>query len=120
MENEKYTIPEGFEEGIGINFADGERKFIDLEFEDGESGEYMVVDIIEADGRDYIVLTPEADFDNDDETLLLYYRYDEDENGEPILGQIESDEEFDKVLDAFEAVMDEIEYDQMADEMDGE
>ena len=38
MENEK-NIPEGFEEGIGINFADGERKFIDLEFEDGESGE---------------------------------------------------------------------------------
>ena len=30
--------------------------------------------------QDYIILTPEADFDNDDETLLLYYRYDEDEN----------------------------------------
>ena len=39
---------------------------------------------------------------------------------EPVDSPAESDEEFDKVLDAFEEVMDEIEYDQMADEVDGE
>ena len=106
------------DEGFDINFDDGERKFIDLEFDNGETGEFMVIDIIEVGKREYIILTSEEEFDKGEITDLLYYRYSEDANGDPILDMIESESEFNKVTKAFEAELEEIEYDQMADEMD--
>ncbi len=99
-----------------INFDDGERKYLDLDFGDGPE-EFLVVDIIEAAGRHYIAVTSEKDF-GDDEPQLLWYRYDEDEDGEPILDLIPDDEEFGRVLDAFAEIVDEIDQDALTDEAD--
>ena len=101
-----------------INFDDGERKYLDLDFGDGPE-EYLVVDIIEAAGRNYIAVTAEEAFGGE-ETDLLWYRYDEDEEGEPVLDMIETDEEFALVLDAFARIVDEIDMDEMTDAADAE
>lgn len=101
-----------------INFEDGERKFINLEFENGEEREYMVVDIVEgSNGIQYIILIDEQDVGQMDPPML-YYRFSVDEEGDPILDMIETDEELEIAISAFEEVLDDVDYDIMADELD--
>ena len=49
--------------------------------------------------------------DNDEE--VIFYRYFEDEEGNPSLENIDSDDEFDAVSDRFDELLDEEEFDQM-------
>ena len=48
------------------------------------------------------------------------YRYSEDENGQPNLENIEDDDEYEIVADAFDELLDEQEYDELVgeDELD--
>ncbi|MDD2496986.1 MAG: DUF1292 domain-containing protein [Desulfitobacteriaceae bacterium] len=79
--------------------------------EEGKEHAFEVLDIIGVDGAEYAVLMPvEEDEDYDtDEAIIL--KIGQDENGEEILYEIEDDEEWEKVADA---------YDEMIDETDGE
>ena len=47
---------------------------------------------------------------DEEESGCYLYQYDEDENGEPILGYIEDDAVLEKVIDEFEPVMTKEEY----------
>ena len=51
-------------------------------------------DIFDVDNQNYIALVP---VDNDDE--VIFYRYFEDEEGNPSLENIDHDDEFDAVSD---------------------
>jgi len=44
---------------------------------------------------------------------VIFYRYFEDEEGNPSLENIDSDDEFDAVSDRFDELLDEEEFDQM-------
>ena len=69
-------------------------------------------------GNNYIALLP---VDAEDDSDFFLYRYKVDDEGEIELEDIESDEEFDEASEAFDAVLDEMEYDEMFDdEEDGE
>ena len=79
-----------------------------------------IFDVEEIEGKEYIALLRE---DNDE---VLIYEYSEDENEEPILANIESDDDYDKVESAFMALLDvdeedieELE-DELLDELDKE
>lgn len=87
---------------------------VTLELEDDTTMECAIMTILEVDNQDYIVLVP---VDEDDEPMeggdVFIYRYSEDADGTPALGNIEDDEEFEKVSDRFDEFLDEQTFDSM-------
>ena len=96
---------------------DEERDTITLTFDDGTEAECLVWGFVDVDGQSYISLLPMQEED-DEEGGCYLYQYDEDENGEPILGYIEDDALLDRVIDAFDKMFDEEEskYDEIVTE----
>lgn len=91
---------------------DLDEMFVTLSFDDGTEEECEVITIFEANGgKDYIALIPVANKDND-ESDIYFYRYLEDESGEPELENIEDDDEYDAVIDAFDEMLDEAEFEE--------
>ncbi|MEY8332917.1 DUF1292 domain-containing protein [Lachnospiraceae bacterium 47-T17] len=87
---------------------------VTLDLDDGTSTECAILTILEVDGQDYIVLVPVDENDEPvEEGEVFIYRYFEDADGTPTLGNIESDEEFEKVSERFDEFLDEQEYDAM-------
>ncbi len=69
--------------------------------EDNNEHDFNVVDIIEVDGSEYAILLP-VDEDTDEAVIL---KFDKDEDGEEFLVEIDSDEEWEKVADAWEELV---------------
>ncbi len=82
-----------------------------LTFEDGSEQNCLVLSIFELTDyeQDYVALMPEDEVDAEESTVYLY-RYNEDENGEPQLGDITDEDEYEAVTDAFEEILDEEEF----------
>jgi uncharacterized protein YrzB (UPF0473 family) len=88
---------------------------VTLILEDDTECECAVVRIFAAADKDYIALLPiEGDAAESDEVYL--YRYSENEQGEPVLENIESDEEYEAVADAFDEELDAMEYEELYSE----
>lgn len=90
-----------------------EEGFITLSLDDGKELECRVLTILEADGRDYIVLYPLDESYQTEEGEVFIYRYSETETGEVDLQNIEDDEEFEIVSDVFDEFLDSCEYDEL-------
>ncbi|MBE6014032.1 MAG: DUF1292 domain-containing protein [Lachnospiraceae bacterium] len=88
---------------------DLDEMFVTLTFDDGGEEECEVVTIFEAAGKDYIALIP-VDKMEDEDSEIYFYRYQEDEQGNPSLENIEDDDEYDAVVDAFDELLDEAEF----------
>jgi len=85
-----------------------DRETITLLDESGEQAEFEVLGVITVEDNDYAILVPL----DDDEEQAYIFRIDTDENGEEILSQVEDDEEFEMIRDAWEALCeDELELD---------
>ena len=95
-----------------------EEMTVTLTLEDVSEIECAVLTIFEADGKDYIALLPLDDVEADEGEVYLY-RYSEID-GQPELENIESDEEYEIVADAFDEFLDAQEYDEIVgeDELD--
>lgn len=96
MANEDYMNE--FEEGT-----------VTLTLDDGKEVECGIVAVFPVGDNDYIALLPLND-DEAEEGEVYLYQYFEDENGEPSLGNIEDDEEYEAVADAFDELMDSEEF----------
>lgn len=95
-----------FEEDV-----EDEDLFVTLSLDNDVTCECKVLTIFEADEQDYIVLLPlNEDGSEPDESDVYIYRYYEDENGDPHMENIESDEEFEIVSDRFDEFLDELAY----------
>lgn len=81
---------------------------VSITLEDDTVIDCVVLSIFDVDGKDYIAVMPEEG--NEDEGIVYLYRYNELENGEPELTNIETDEEYEIVSDAFDEILDEQEY----------
>ena len=97
-----------------------EEMTVTLMLDDGREEECMVLTILEVEAeaghpRDYIALMPMADADADEGDVYLY-RYLEESGREPALDNIESDDEYEAVRDAFDEWLDEQEYDELVAE----
>lgn len=93
---------------------DDEDMFVTLSLDDDSEVECQVLTIFEANDRDYIALLPLDEQGNENEEGLVYiYRYSEDENGDPILDNIEEDEEYEIVSDKFDELLDESEFEEL-------
>lgn len=69
--------------------------------EEGKEHEFNLLDIITVDGEEYAILQPV----NDEEAIIL--RFEIDEDGNEILCDIEDDEEWERVADAWQQMMEE-------------
>ena len=87
---------------------DPQEMYVTLDLDDGSQLECQIVTIFEANDQNYIALAPT---DNDEE--IIFYRYFEDEEGNPSLENIENDDEFDMVIDRFDELLDEEEFEEM-------
>lgn len=92
-------------------------ELITLYLDDDTEMECAVIAIFEANNRDYIALLPTSGPKYENGEVLLY-RYSETEGAEPepILDNIETDEEFEIVSDAFDELLDSAEYDEIVTE----
>ncbi len=98
--------------------SDPEEITVTLDLENG-SIECSVVTVFSADGRDYIALLPETGPDAESGSVYLY-RYSVDESGEPTLGYIDDDEEYETASDAFDEYLDSAEFDELVTEDEGD
>lgn len=99
----------------GKDLNNEDEMFVTLTLDDDTEVECIVITIFEAAGKDYIALLPIED-ENEDEGEVYLYRYSEDAEGNPILDNIESDDEYEVVADRFDEWLDEQEYDEIVED----
>lgn len=100
---------------LGENGEEPEETTVTLTLDDDTTLECIVINIFQAGDREYIALLPmEGEAAEDGEVYL--YRYSEDEDGQPNLENIEDDEEFEIVSDAFDEMLDSAEFDELVSE----
>ncbi|MCI5623795.1 MULTISPECIES: DUF1292 domain-containing protein [Anaerostipes] len=96
-----------FEEDV---YVEEENPILHLELEDGSILDCAVISLFEVDGQDYIALVSIEDLESDEEeSALLIYRYitSPDDEDSFSLDNIDSDEEYQMVTDALDAILDE-------------
>jgi hypothetical protein len=96
-------------------FDDENKSTVTITLEDNTEIECVVLSIFEAGERNYIAVLPEEE--NEEESQVYLYRYEE-EDGTPILSNIETDEEYEIAADAFDEILDEEEFYEMNGEDD--
>lgn len=75
---------------------------VKLQLENGNTLDCIVISIFDVDGNNYIALMP----DKTDEILL--YRYTESEDDQVTLENIDSNFEFNRALEVFDGLMEDI------------
>ena len=82
--------------------------FITLMDEEGKEHEFEVEAILDVEENKYAVLIPmDEEYADSNEAVIM--RFGQDEEGEEVLYDIESDEEWEKVADAYDDIVDELE-----------
>ena len=93
---------------------DGEDLVMTLELDDGTQLECSVLTIFPVDGKQYSALLPEGP--DKEEGDIFFYRYHETPDGQPVLDSIADDDEFEAVIDRYDEILDEAEYDEYVSE----
>ena len=95
--------------------TDGEAT-VTLTLDDGTVQECAVLTIFPVDDKQYIALLPLDENGQNEDGEVYLYRYSKDTNGQPKLENIESDEEYEIASDAFDELLDSMEYDELVSE----
>lgn len=88
---------------------------VTLTLDNDEVLECAVLTIFSAGDRQYIALLPLEDAEDTEEGDVFIYRFEEDENGEPTLDNIEDDDEYELAADAFDEWLDEQDVEELED-----
>lgn len=99
---------------MGKKNEEDDDMMVTLTLDDDSEVETTVITIFEAGGRDYIALLPVEGIDAEEGEVYLY-RYKESKDGNPDLENIQTDEEFEIVSDAFDEWLDAQEYDELVE-----
>lgn len=92
---------------------------ITLTLEDDSEIECVVLSIFPVEDKEYIALMPVDELEKDEESSeVLLYRFSEPVDGEVDLTNIETDEEYDVVAEAFSQILDEMEDDTEFDDFE--
>ena len=92
---------------------DDEEATVTLTLEDGSELECSVLAIFPVQDKQYIALVPMTEEDDSEEGDVYLYRFTEFEDGEIELGNIEDDDEYEAVADAFDELLDSDEFDEL-------
>ena len=86
---------------------------VTLTLDNDEVVECAVLTIFSANEQDYIALLPlDENLEPNEAGDVYLYQYNETEDGEPDLGNIEDDDEYEIAADAFDEWMDSQEFDE--------
>ncbi len=85
--------------------AEDEDEIITLTDDDGKEHEFVVVDVIEVSNKEYAILLP-IDADEEEEAEAVILRLEKDADGDDVLTDIESEEEWEQVAQAYEELLD--------------
>lgn len=96
-----------------------EEQVITLTMDDDTEIECIVISIFEVKGQDYIALLPVEEAMSEEDGEVFLYRYNED-NGELDLQNIENDDEYESVAEAFSMIIEEMESEDFDDEDEDE
>lgn len=88
---------------------------VTLTLDNDEVLECAVLTIFSTGDRQYIALLPLEDAEDTEEGDVFIYRFEEDENGEPTLDNIEDDDEYELAADAFDEWLDEQDFEELED-----
>ena len=88
---------------------------VTLQLDNDETVECAILTIFPVDGRDYIALLPLDENGENEDGEVYIYRYD-NSTGSPVLENIEDDDEYEAVADAFDEMLDAAEYDELVGE----
>ena len=94
-----------------------EKDTVTLTLDDDTEVECEIVSIFPVGEKEYIALLP-LDGDEAEDGEVFIYRYTESADGEPDLQNIEDDDEYEAVADAFDELLDSEEFDEIDDEDD--
>lgn len=103
----------------GCNAEEQEEMTVTLTLDDDTEVECVVLTIFQVAEKDYIALLP-IEGEEAEEGEVFLYRYSEDAEGQPALDNIEDDDEYEAVADAFDELLDEQEYDELVEEDEDE
>lgn len=86
-----------------------------IDLDDGKQLECHVLKIFDVDDKEYIALFPVGGGETDD---IIFYRYERinEEEFNPVY--IEDDDEFERVCDAFDMFLDDVEYEDSYGDLD--
>lgn len=94
-----------------LSYLEDDSEIVTLTLDDGEIVRCEVIGIFVASNDiEYIALLPLDGEDAEDGQVYLY-RYSETEDEEPVLENITDDEEFEIASEAFDEMLDEMEFD---------
>nr|WP_243662909.1 DUF1292 domain-containing protein [Hydrogenispora ethanolica] len=86
--------------------SDQETNWITLVDEEGQEHRFNLLNIVEVEDAKYAVMVPETQ-ENEEEEEAVIFKIETDEKGEEVLVDIEDDDEFAKVCEALEEMIDE-------------
>lgn len=91
------------------NYEDGDLGTVTLTLDDDTEVECAILAIYPVDDKQYIALLPVDENGDaaDDADVLIYRFYDNGDDGDPDLENIEADEEYQAAADAFDQLLDE-------------
>lgn len=87
---------------------------VTLTLDNDEELECAIMTIFEVENQQYIALLPLDEDGNDDGEVYLY-RFKELENGDPVLDNIEDDDEYERAADKFDEWLDSQEFEEFED-----
>jgi len=82
-----------------------QEEVITLVDEEGAEHDFTVIDIIEVDGSEYAILLPVEEDNEEESNEAIILKFARDEEGSELLVDIEADEEWEKVSDAWEEML---------------
>jgi len=94
-----------------------EEATVTLTLDDDTEVECEIVSIFPVGEKEYIALLPIEGNEAEDGEVFIY-RYTESADGEPDLENIEDDDEYEAVADAFDELLDSEEFDEIEEEED--
>lgn len=98
-----------------------EEMTVELSLDNGQDVTCAVITILEVEEQDYIVLLPLNEKGENQDGEVWFYRYSEnpdDPGEEPELDYIDSDEEYEKVAEAFDEFLDDQEFNEITSDED--
>lgn len=76
---------------------------VELTLDDGSTLECAVLTVFDVNEKSYVALLPMEEAEGIEEDEVFLYAYEESEDGDPVLSDIEDDDEYNAAADAFEA-----------------
>ena len=98
------------------NTCGGDGVTVTLTLDDDSTVECAIVGIFDAGEKEYIALLPLDENGQNEDGEVYLYRYTKDAAGNPKLDNIETDEEYEIASDAFDELLDSMEYDELVTE----